>query len=75
MIYVQMMSVYRDPEGDNVFNDIKNFTGNVDTTTIKTNISAINTDDSTNISQLESKIASLQRAIRQYEVSFVWASI
>ncbi len=67
-----MVSLYRDPDGNNVYNSTKNFTENLDTTTIRTNVSAINSENSTRISQLESKIVSLKRMIRQHEVSFVY---
>ena len=69
IIYMQMVSVYRDPEGEHVFDNGGNFSGNLDTTTMNTNVSAIQSEDSTRISQLESKIATLQRAIRQCQVS------
>ncbi len=69
--YMQMVSVYRDPEGEHVFVDSNNLAGNLDTTTMNTNVTAVQSEDSTKISQLETKIATLQQAIRRYQVSLM----
>ncbi len=61
-----MVSLYKDPNGEHVFDAMTFTNGTQDTVT---NISALKSDDgSTKIYQLESKVTALEKILKEYQV-------
>lgn len=63
-----MVSLYKDPKGEHVFDAMTFTNGTQDMVTKVTSISTLKNDGSTKISQLESKVTALEKRLREYQV-------